>query len=885
MRLTAGARLGPYEVTSALGSGGMGEVYRARDTRLNRTVAIKVIADADAARPDCQARFEREAKAISNLNHPNICTVHEFGYEHGQQFLVMEFLEGETLADRLRRGPMRLHDILRCAIEVADALSHAHRRGQIHRDLKPANIMLTKSGSKVLDFGLVRTVGVSRDEQTTTLSQALTHRGTVIGTCPYMSPEQLQGREVDARSDIFAFGAVLHEMATGQRAFEGDDPASILAAVLERDPTPISKLREGLPASLDWVVKACLQKDVDDRWETAHDLKLELEHLRDAQSDTSSLRASRPHITRIAVTTAVLGALISGVVVARLWWRGDDPLTNGATFKFQVEPPSGALFAASLSTSVPVIGLSVSPDGGKIAFVAEQSGSQMIWVRTMREGASQPLSGTEGGQHPFWSPDGRSIGFFANNALKRIDINGRGPAVRLADASADPRGGAWLNSGVIVYAPSNREALLKIPAAGGQPTPLFGGKGQKWWPSPLPDGKHFVFYDRLGQGLFLGSVEGSASARIVQTNWAAVYTDPGYLLYLRDGVLMAQEFDVEAATLRGDAIPIGERVGGGTTAVPGFSASRSGVIAHSGILVDVTRIVRYDRRGVLDSTLAESGQHMDPTISADGRKVAWSRVDPAWLAQDIWVFESDRGTTTRLTSEPLIEASPIWSGDGAQLLYRSNRTGLINLYIRDVGTGTDRAVFDHDGQWQAHGGTHNAVPNDWSRQGAHIIYTVPGRSGFDLFRVSLEPNAMPQALARSTFNEIHASLSPDEQRLAFASDESGRFQVYIQSFPDGKGRQLVSVRGGAEPHWRADGRELYFLDPAGKLMAVSVTAAGDLGKPQELFAARTPTATPYRRNYYPSPDGRWFVVNEVADNNAASITVVVNWLPLAKDTR
>ena len=459
------------------------------------------------------------------------------------------------------------------------------------------------------------------------MSKVLTEEGTIVGTCPYMSPEQLQGRHVDARSDIFAFGAVLHEMATGQRAFAGEDTASIIAAVIERDPPAISALREGLPGALDWVAKMCLQKHADDRWETAHDVKLELERLRDAQhSDSSSVRASRPYPTRIVTAIAAIGALIGGAVTLGLWRQANKAHAGIPTFKFQAGPPPGAAFAASLNSSVPVIGLSVSPDGSKIAFVAERSGVPIIFLRAMSDPIPQPISGTEGGQQPFWSPDGRSIGFFANNSLRKVDTNGRSPTVRLADASADPRGGAWLNSGEIIYAPSNREALLKIPAAGGQPVPLFGGKGQKWWPSPLPDGKRFIFYDRMAKGLFIGSVEGWVSPRILATNWAGVYAHPGYLLYLRDGVLMAQEFDAGSATLRGDAIPIGEGAGAGTTAVPGFSASRSGIIAYSGILVNKTRIVRYDRGGAVQATLADAGQYSDPE---DLARWAKGRLEPA----------------------------------------------------------------------------------------------------------------------------------------------------------------------------------------------------------------------------------------------------------------
>ncbi len=720
MAVAAGDRLGPYEILAPLGAGGMGEVYRARDTRLNRTVAIKLLGPEQTSRPDFHIRFEREAKAISRFNHPHICTVYDFGTAEGRPYLVMEYLDGETLADRLRRGPLRLQELLRCAMEVADALSHAHRQGLVHRDLKPANVMLTKSGAKVLDFGLARAVRFAGAQEAETLTKALTSDGTIMGTYPYMSPEQLQGREIDARSDIFSFGAVLHEMATSQRAFAGESTASTIAAVLEHHPAPVSQLRAGVPTSLDWIVQACLEKDPEDRWQTAHDLTLPIGRLRDVQSETASIASPATKGRSWArVAAAGLAVLVVGGMLAGAWFRSYRRELQASVLRFEIAPPPRGSFVVSPNATVPVIDFAVSPDGSKIAFVAEQNGVPMIWIRSMSESLAKPLTPTEGGQQPFWSPESRSIGFFAQSLLKKIDITGRGPAVTLAEASPDPRGGAWLGPGVIVYAPSNRESLLRIPAGGGRPAPISLDKtgGQRWWPSPLPDGQRFLFYDRLGGGLFVGSLDGFVSERVVSTSWAGVYIDPGHLLYLRDGVLMAQEFDERSAVLRNEAAPVAELVGGATTSMPGFSASRFGVVAHSGILLDTTRIVWYDRRGAVNAPLTEPGQYTDPRISPDGRKVAWSRVDPARLAPDIWVFDSERGTTTRVTSDPLLEASPIWSRDGAQILYRSNRTGPLNLYVRDLSTGADRALFNEQ-QWHAvHTGTRNAAPNDWSPDG------------------------------------------------------------------------------------------------------------------------------------------------------------------------
>jgi Tol biopolymer transport system component len=394
----------------------------------------------------------------------------------------------------------------------------------------------------------------------------------------------------------------------------------------------------------------------------------------------------------------------------------------------------------------------------------------------------------------------------------------------------------------------------------------------------LPDGQRFIFFDRSGGGLFTGSLDGKVSKRLVATNWAGVYIDLGYVLYLRDGVLMAQEFNPRSEAMLGEPAPIAEAVGASTNSRPGFSGSHSGIVAHSGVLLDPTRIVLYDRHGAIKRALAQPGHYMDPRISPDGQKVAWSRVDPGRLTQDIWVFDFDRQTTTRITSHPLLDASPIWSRDSAQILYRTNQTVPMNLYIRDLSTGTDRAIFDHEQQSQANTGTNNPAPTDWSADGRYVIYTGPGRTGFDIFRVRLdEPNAIPEALARSAFNEMHAALSPDGRRLAFVSDESGRSEVYVQSFPEGRDTQLVSVEGGVEPTWRGDGRELYFLAPAGKLMAASFSSAGEAAGPVELFAVQTPPPSPYKQNYHPSADGQTFAVNAVAeDHRSPVITVVVN---------
>ncbi|HYI95797.1 MAG TPA: protein kinase, partial [Bryobacteraceae bacterium] len=434
--MAAGDRLGPYELLTRIGQGGMGDVWRAKDSRLNRLVAIKVVGGDQTVQRDFHLRFEREAKAISSLNHPHICTVHDFGAANGQQFLVMEYLEGETLAARLQRGPMEFEDFLRYALEIADALSEAHRHGLVHRDLKPANVMLTKSGAKVLDFGLAHSVRFAAGEEAETLTQALTTKGMILGTYPYMSPEQLQRREVDGRSDIFSFGAVMYEMVSGHRAFAGESTASVIAAVLKHKPAPVSNLRPDVTPTVAWIVQTCLEKEPDDRWQSARDVMLYLARLREVQSDGAST-TSRVSTRRSWGRTAAVGlcGLTVGAVITSTWFGVHRPEPHRSVLQFDIAAPPGAPFSMSWNASVPVIDFSVSPDGTKIAFVAEQNTIPLIWVRSMSEPAAKPLAGTEGAQYPFWSPESRSLGFFAQNALKKVDANGGGPPVLLADVS------------------------------------------------------------------------------------------------------------------------------------------------------------------------------------------------------------------------------------------------------------------------------------------------------------------------------------------------------------------------------------------------------------------------------------------------------------------
>jgi serine/threonine protein kinase/Tol biopolymer transport system component len=876
MAPSPGTRLGPYELLATVGAGGMGQVYRARDTRLNRDVAVKVLSGEDSSREELRSRLAREARAIASLSHPNICTVYDFAQQEDIDYLVMELLEGETLAERLERGPMRIDELLECGLQIADALGEAHRRGLVHRDLKPANVMLTRAGAKLLDFGLARTIRLhARDE---TLTVTVSGAGTMAGTFRYMSPEQLEGRELDHRTDIFSFGALLYEMATAKKAFPGQSAASVIAAVMEREPAPLLEVRPGVPRGLHWLIQTCLRKDPEERWQTVHDIRLQLKRLIDEPGEAASnTRDRRVAPIGIAAAAAAAALVLGGLTGA--WLMSQRPPSRPGAVRFEVPAPAGGSFNTSTLATVPVAALALSPDGERIAFVAERNGPAMIWVRSLGETTARPLGGTEGAQYPFWSPTGRWIGFFAHNQLKRIDAAG-GPATTLADVSMDPRGGAWLSSNVIVYSPGLQQGLMRVPAGGGRAEPVFAAEKnteQRWWPSALPDGKRFLYYDRARNGLAVGGLDGSTGEPVVRTDWGGAYApDRADLLYLSGGALIAQPFDVARGVTTGEAAVLQAGVGGATNGEAGFSSSPAGVVAWSRTLAERTRLTWYDRRGNVLERLNEAGYYLDFRMSPDERWVAWSLVDPMKLTPDIWLHDRERGATTRLTTDPLLEASPVWSADSSKILYRSNRTGTVKLYVRELGGRDDEALMVEERQWQPHPGSSNLVPTDWSPDGRHVVYSAPRATGFDLFALPRFDQKVPYGLSQSEFNEIQGSLSPDGRWLAFTSDDSGRFEVYVQTFPEGKNRQQVSAEGATNPRWRGDGRELYYLSAARKIRAVSFRPNGEIGRPEDLFTTRAATgAILYVQSYQPSRDGQRFLVNSVVEDEGPPVITVV----------
>jgi len=891
MTLSAGARLGPYEILGSLGAGGMGEVYRAIDTRLGRTVAIKVLSSNLGSSPELRQRFEREARTISQLSHPHICALYDIGREGDTDFLVMEYLEGETLADKLSRGPLPIDQVLRQGIEIADALDKAHRQGIVHRDLKPGNVMLTKSGVKLLDFGLAKVVALERSldatgrEQTpaaqhplarrnfSALPTALTQEGAILGTFQYMAPEQLEGRETDARTDVFALGCVLYEMATGHKAFAATSQASLIGAILHKDPEPIVHFDPMSPRSLDRVVGRCLAKDPEGRWQNARDVALELGDV--ARPDEAAAPTRRPR-------TALLGWAVAGALLLAFGWfvltsRPNRTFAAPSKMRFTIPPPAGTSLQGMLA---------LSPLGETLAFVATGAdGRDRLWIRPLDSLESRALDGTEGAQFPFWSPDGRSIGFFADGKLKRIDAAGGTPRA-LCDTVA-PRGGAWGADGKIVFSTNVGGSIDVVSDTGGLPRPLAqltSRHGEIYrWPSFLPDGRHFLYYEGYGgaTGAYVASVDSSETHPVApDADAAAVYAPPGYLLYRSGDRLMSRPFDLGAMRATGDVTPIVEDVwwDGISTLATAFAVSSTGVMAYQTGGLSQTELVLYDRSGKEIAIVGPPAAHFEPLFSPDGHSILVSRgVKQRTMLTETWVADLTRGNMTRLPSESgLNSATALWSPDGSRIAFASFPRG--EVFVRDMrSTGKPRPLFKLPAF---------SPLDDWSRDGRYMIYEAIDwkNFGFDLGLRDFQTGTNRPLLATSA-NESGAVFSPDGRWIAYLSDESGADEIYVQSFPAGNERQQISVGGGNQPRWRGDGKEIFYISPDRKVMAVDISSGErlDVGKPHALFPTRILPLVEARNHYDVTSDGQRFVINSRRTQDAAlPITVVSGWFPEGK---
>jgi serine/threonine protein kinase len=917
--LNAGTRLGPYEIQSAIGAGGMGEVYRARDTRLDRLVAIKVLPSHFADDPDLRQRFEREARAVSSLNHPNICTLYDVGNQDGIDYLVLEYLEGETLADRLAHGSglktqgvastaravagqleakasgqklsaLPIETALHIAVQICDALDIAHRQGIVHRDLKPANVMLTKSGGsrhgsrpvKVLDFGLAKfkasETSMASGSMVTMPGPGLTGQGMILGTLQYMAPEQIEGREADARADLFALGAILYEMVTGRKAFEAKSQASLVAAILEHEPPPMATLQPVTPAPLERVVRKCLAKDPDARWQSARDLGDELRWMAESGSGVGAAHAQaasppgkRSRVAWVVAAVAVIVAIAASVPAVRYLRSAPE---GAPEMRLQVVTPR----------SPSPLQFALSPDGRYLVFVAATEGTRTeLWLRPLSAQAAQHLPGTEGGSYPFWSADSRSLGFFADGILKRLDL--AGGAVQTLTNAPQGRGGAWNRNGVILFTPNANASLFRVSATGGEATPLTRVEGatSHRFPQFLPDGRHFLYFIQGGPetlGVYLASLDDVKGRRLVATDTNGLLEPPDRLLFLRQGTLFSQRFDMAAGSLVGDPTVVAEQLAYDSAFnIAAMSASSAGVIAYRAGSAGGQQLVWLERGGKQSDLirLGESAAQNCPELSPDGRRIALDRTVNG--NRDIWILEPARNVETRFTFDSAADATPIWSPDASRVVFRSVRSGTWDLYQKPAsGAGSEERILATQ---------HYKVPADWSSDGRFLLYaTQDPTTNLDLWAMPLEGDRKPFPVVKTIFEEREGQFSPDARWVAYASNESGQFQIYAQSFPDAAGgKWQVSTTGGVQPRWRRDGKELFYLAPDGTLMAVPMVppAAGrsvEAGSPVKLFSTSINAGQGgmLRQQYAVSSDGQRFLINAVPEAAAvAPITIVLNW--------
>jgi Tol biopolymer transport system component/tRNA A-37 threonylcarbamoyl transferase component Bud32 len=886
MPFDAGLRLGPYEIIAPLGAGGMGEVYRARDTRLDRIVAVKVLSGALAADSESRRRFEQEARAIAALNDPHICTIHDVG-RHGElDYLVLEYLEGETLADRLRRTPaLSADETLAIAIQIGDALARAHRAGIVHRDLKPGNVMLVRREGpsaapdvKLLDFGLAaRTTSTTPAALDSSLAATVgpsivatrpptaTMASGFSGTVQYMPPEQLDGDPGDHRADIFAFGCVLYEMLAGRKAFPGGNMVTVVAAIMSSDPAPIPALQSNAP--FDHVMRRCLEKDRERRWQSIADVTGELRWIAEHPLPAAVVAAPPPR-SRLARAALPIAAVLLTFAAALAFIA-----MRGANTAAQL--PALALEITTAPTDDPTMALSA--DGTALAFVANQNRVPMLWVRSLDRLENRVLPGTEGASFPFWSPDGRSLGFFADDKLKRIDIDGGQPLV-LADAP-NGRGGAWGSDGVILFAPGVQTPIMRVSIRGGSAeavtTPGASTGSDHRWPHFLPDGKRFVYSSTLGppetRGVYIASLDGTAPLHVLTSDSAGRFAPPDKLLTVVQGALQAYDFDPASGTVTGEPVLMAQGIVGAAGAI---AVSDTGMLAYRTGTAQRRQLVWVDRKGTVVRAIGEpeTGNIGSPELSPDESSVVVFSGRSG--DNDVWVIELARNLARRITDGPPADAHPLWDPDGQHVVYNGARSRGPTRHA--VNGGQPGPLFPDIGD-------RPGMALSWSRDRAWVLMRRgTEESGADLYALPTQGERREVIITQSPADDPEGQFSPDAGWVAFVSNESGRAEVFIQSFPDGRAKTQVSTTGGTQVRWSVDGREIFYIGPDGRMMAAAVSLAGPspaVSLPTALFQTFLATGTNVIGNkaQYAVSRGGQFLLNTAVESSSAPIVVSVNW--------
>ena len=881
MAIDPGTRFGPYEILSPLGAGGMGEVYRARDTRLGRDVAVKVLPSLFHDDEERLQRFEQEACAAGALNHPNILAIHDVGKHDGSSYVVSELLEGETLRERMAGAALSQRKAVEYSLQIARGLAAAHEKGIVHRDLKPENIFITRDGRvKILDFGLAKLTEPADGQLKTDIPtrRVDTDPGMVMGTVGYMSPEQVRGRAVDHRADIFSFGAILYEMLTGKRAFHGESPAETMSAILREDPPDLSESNKNVPLALERVVRHCLEKNPEERFHSASDLAFAIEALSGStptSMPTAAMPEFRPRLIKqremiawILASVAVLATLISHFQRA--------PIEARAVRSF-ILPPEKSSFDFSVRLGAAA---AVSPDGRRLAFVATSEGKQLLWVRSLDGLTAQSLVGTEGATCPFWSADSRSLAFFAEGKLKKIEAAG-GPPISLCNAT-EGRGGSWNRDGVIVFAPNSTGVIYQISASGGASTAVTKldearTETSHRWPFFLPDGEHFLYFSG-GSGL-VGAGEGAAicvaslakpeSKLLLSANSNAAYAQ-GYLLYLLERTLMAQPFDAKRLETTGEAFPIVEQIQPGRVQSTGiFSVSEQGVMVYqTGAGLSGSRLTWFDRNGKPTGVLGDLAPYSSLCLSPDGNKATVAIADLIGRS-DLWLYEVARGLRTPFTFGPAAARQPVWSPDGSRVIFCSNRRGHFDLYQKaSSGVGNEELLVESN---------LDKLPTSSSPDGRLLLYSaIDPKTKADLWVLPIGGDQKPFPFLHGESNEVSGQFSPDGHWVAYQSDESRRFEIYAVPFPEPGSKRQISISGGRLPKWR--GKEIFYLAPDNKLMATEVNVKGDrleVGATRPVFEIRPGGPG---NIYDVTADGQRFLVNRAEEQQtSAPLTLVLNW--------